>query len=140
MRDISIYVQKNSESQIHVSSWINHSSILYFYGINLLCAKLRFSRTSSRLSLVFFSTTVAFWSSLVEDIDSGQGWTTQFVSVSWKRFICYIKWRGDHRSSPLIAIILRSFFLSQETFHDSVSQQYPLILSLSVVLSFFICL
>lgn len=66
-------------------------------------------RTSSRPSLVFFfSSTVAFWSSLVEDIDGGQGWTT-VVCAPWKRFICYVEWRGDHGSSLLVAIILRSF-------------------------------
>lgn len=63
-------------------------------------------RTSSRPSLVFF------YSDILK-LSRGYRWWSRMnhiVCAPWKRFICYVEWRGDHGSSLLVVIIFRSSF------------------------------
>lgn len=91
--------------------WINHlPSILYFYDVEAFMCKA--PRTSSRPSLVFLFFFSFIYSGILKQLSRGyRRWSrmNHIVCAPWKRFICYVEWRGDHGSSLLVVIIPRSF-------------------------------
>jgi len=92
VREISCRQNVMQQSRFEQTNpWISQRS---FLARSPDSRKLRTDRASSS-----FLSLMTFLSSLVEDVDAGQGWN-HAVCADWKTFMCYVEWRGDHRSSP----------------------------------------